>query len=475
MPGIIKNGLLTAGAAGMTLLGAGTSALAQAAEPVERPNIILMMADDMGWGDVGYNGSPIKTPALDEMAANGLQLNRFYAACPVCSPTRASMLTGRHPERYGIVFANAGHMKQEEVTLPEALKPAGYTTGHFGKWHLGTLTTTQKDGRRGGGPKAEIHYAPPWDHGFDFCFSTESAVATWDPMKTGPHPGKYWIRAGEYATENLSGDDSRVIMDRVIEFVEDAAEEEQPFLAVVWFHTPHAPVVAGDQYRAMYQEYDENKQHYYGAVTAMDEQVGRLRTRLRDLNIHENTIVVFCSDNGPAGRGGGINQEPGKRQQGSPGPYRGRKGSLYEGGVRVPGLIEWPARIRQHRATDVPMTTTDLYPTILSLLDIEPPYQPQPLDGKDMSGLLAGTMEQRGEPIAFFSMAKRAWMDDRYKIVSENRGKQYELYDLIDDPYETRDLAAEHPDKVQAMAEQLTGWIASCKNSAKGNDYVHSN
>jgi arylsulfatase A-like enzyme len=147
-------------------------------QAAEKPNVILIMCDDLGWGDVGFNGNKtIRTPHLDAMAKAGLKFNRFYAAAPVCSPTRGSCVTGRHPYRYGIPFANSGHMKPEELTLAELLKKQGYTTGHFGKWHLGTLTKTVKDANRGG-PRGAKHFSPPQANGFDVCFSTESKVPT---------------------------------------------------------------------------------------------------------------------------------------------------------------------------------------------------------------------------------------------------------------------------------------------------------
>ena len=195
----------------------------------EKPNIILVMCDDLGWGDVGFNGNKIiRTPHLDTMAKNSLRFERFYAAAPVCSPTRGSCITGRHPYRYGVYFANTGHMKTEELTLAELLKKHGYATGHFGKWHLGTLTKTETEANRGG-PRGVKNFSPPQVNGFDVCFSTESKVPTWDPMlrpknnksKTWWDPAKdnmpygtaYWNEKGARVTENLRGDDSRVIMD----------------------------------------------------------------------------------------------------------------------------------------------------------------------------------------------------------------------------------------------------------------------
>ena len=184
------------------------------------PNVVLVMCDDLGWGDVGFNGNKvIKTPQLDKMAAKALRFSRFYSASAVCSPTRASCVTGRNPYRVGVPTANAGHIRSEELTLAELLKKRGYTTGHFGKWHLGTLTKTIKDANRGG-PKGVAHYAPPQDHGFDACFSTESKVPTYDPMlkpsesasgkcwdyikdpdKAFPYGTRYWNKHPEVVTK----------------------------------------------------------------------------------------------------------------------------------------------------------------------------------------------------------------------------------------------------------------------------------
>ena len=256
----------------------------------EKPNVILLMADDMGWGDTGYNGNEvIKTPNLDQMAADGLRFDRFYSGSAVCSPTRASVLTGRNPFRMGVFSANKGILRPEEITIAEALKDFGYSTGHFGKWHLGTLTDEIKDANRGR-PGNTKEFNPPSLHGFDVNFSTESKVPTWDPMLSPrdsknpdnnasfePYGTHYWDENGNIVTENLEGDDSRVIMDRVLPFIQGNVKKGNPFFAVVWFHTPHKPVVAGPEYRAMYSQYNESMQHYAGSITALDEQIGRLR------------------------------------------------------------------------------------------------------------------------------------------------------------------------------------------------------
>jgi len=437
--------------------------------PKDRPNVILAMTDDQGWGDTGYNGHKVlKTPALDAMARSGLRFNRFYSGAPVCSPTRGSAMTGRHPYRYGITFANVGHMPPDEVTLAEALKTQGYVTGHFGKWHLGTLTKTEKDSNRGG-PKGVAHYSPPWDNGFDVCFSTEAKVPTWNPMlrpgTEGPYGTFYWTGPGTKAAENLEGDDSRVIMDRAIPFLRDAVRRGKPFLAVIWFHTPHEPVVAGPKHLALYEGAASRKQqHYYGCLTAMDEQMGRLRKELRDLGIADNTMLWFSADNGPEHKTG----------PGSTGGLRGRKRSLFEGGVRVPGLLEWPARLKAARTTDVPCSTSDYFPTILEALGFRMKGQPEPLDGVSLLPLIDGTMAERPRPIAFESGSQIALIDNRYKLIRQGKGKAWMLFDLVADPSETNDLAATKPEIVEQMKATLDAWRASCKDSLAGKDYRKS-
>ncbi len=428
------------------------------------------MADDLGWGDTGFNGnSIIKTPNLDAMAEAGMRFTRFYSGAPVCSPTRGSSLTGRHPYRYGIFGANVGHMLKDEITLAEVLKRHGYTTGHFGKWHLGTLTTTEKDSNRGG-PRGAKHYSPPWENGFDVCFSTEAKVPTWNPM-ISPESGKpygtyYWKKDGTKATENLEGDDSRVIMDRVIPFIRNAADNRKPFFMAIWFHTPHLPVLTGPKYRQIYSQYSEDQQHYYGCITAMDEQIGRLRSELLEMGISDNTMVWFCSDNGPEGKDGNSG-----RTRGSAGPFRGRKRSLFEGGVRVPGLLEWPARVNAGQVTDIPCSTSDYFPTIMDALGYKIKEKPEPIDGISLLPLIEGKMAERPLPIGFESKKQVSLVGNRYKIYSNDDGKTYMLFDLLDDPGENNNLATEKSDILYEMKEMLETWRASCKDSLAGKDY----
>lgn len=448
---------------------------------IDRPNIILIMADDLGWGDPQcFNpDSPIQTPNLDAMAAAGMKLNRFYAAAPVCSPTRGSCVTGRHPFRYGVYYANVGHMREAELTLPELLREHGYTTAHFGKWHLGTLTKTIKDANRG--KKKPEHFSPPQNNGFDKCFSTESKVPTWDPMwkpskdasKTGwpyiedlstavEYGTHYWNEDGQIVKDNLQGDDSTVIMDRVVPFIQQASEDKQPFFAVIWFHTPHLPVVAGPKHAAMYNEYDSFKRNYYGCVTAMDEQIGRLRETLKTTGAAQNTMLWFCSDNGPEGSA--------RKNPGSAGPFRGRKRSLYEGGIRVPGIVEWPAKVKPGSTTDFPAVTSDYLPTILDVLNAELSDN-RPLDGISLLPMIEGRSQERQSPIGFLSKKKTSLITHRYKLYRHDEEKNWELFDLLADPSETKNLASQLPEKVEELAGILEQWRQSCDHSDQGLDY----
>lgn len=448
-----------------------------------KPNIILCMADDQGWGDTGYNGHPyLKTPHLDAMSAAGLRFDRFYSGAPVCSPTRGSALTGRHPYRYGVPTANAGHVREPEVTLAELLKEQGYATGHFGKWHLGTLTKDQEDGRRGGRERHVQHYAPPWEHGFDESFSAEVQMPTWNPMESQAFPSKYWTGPGEFATENLEGDDSRVIMDRAIPFIQRAVREGNPFFAVIWFHTPHRPVLAGPSHREMYAEFGEGEQHYYGCISALDEQVGRLRAELRALGVASDTMFWYCSDNGPEGWTSHASTD-----RGSSGGLRGRKRSLFEGGVRVPGILEWPGRVAPGRSSDVPCSTSDYFPTVADALGLDTAVDDRPMDGTTLMPLIDGVMEMRGKRIAFqtpgdseqaarsrLGSPNHALIGDRYKFLSyldEQRDDEDMLFDLALDPGERHNLVEELPDVAAAMKSELRAWDESCARSEAGEDY----
>jgi arylsulfatase A-like enzyme len=454
------------------------------------PNIILMMADDLGYGDVGFNGnSEIHTPHLDQLCLEGLRFERFYAGGPVCSPTRATCLTGRHYLRYGITNANEGRLRAEETTVAEMCRSAGYRTGHFGKWHLGTLTKTEKDGNRGGAENAAL-YAPPWEHGFETCFSTEALVPTWDPALTpaenddqwgtpgAPWRCAYWSEQGSRVTENMAGDDSRVIMDRVLPFVGASAMAHLPFLAVIWFHAPHAPVVGGEAHRAQYADLPEPIQHHHACITAMDEQVGRLRALLRETGQEENTLLFFASDNGPEGRGDGALTH---RNHGSTGELRGRKRSLFEGGIRVPAFVKWPAVVRAGTSSGMPCSTLDYLPTVAGILG-GTSASALPVDGISLQPLMRRETETRPKPIPFFFQDTQEHMfgsptfgliDNGHKLLTHlaEDPSQDLCFDLRQDPHEQRNIISQVPEMAGAMRAQLEAFLTSCRDSHAGRDY----
>jgi arylsulfatase A-like enzyme len=453
-------------------------------KPSEKPNIILIMCDDLGWADTGFNGNEIiRTPNLDKLACMGIILNRFYSASAVCSPTRGSCLTGRNPYRLGIPHANTGHLKPEEITLPELLKKEGYATGHFGKWHLGSLTTRVEDSNRGY-PGDSAHYSIPSMHGYDTYFVTESKVPTYDPMikpavfdpargeslrygwqalgdqgAANEYGTRYWIAEEVSETENLDGDDSRIILDRVLPFMEQSVEEGFPFFSVIWFHTPHLPVVATREMMDEYSGYSHEEQLYYSTITAMDRQVGRLWDTLEDLGVAENTMIWFCSDNGPE-----------IRTPGTSAPFRERKRSLYEGGVRVPAFCVYPKKIKAGQKTDYPCFTSDYLPTIVDLLDLDFPAE-RPIDGISIASVLDGKEPEREKAMGFLFSGKMSWVTTEYKLISTDEGVSFELYHLLKDPGETRNIISEHPGLANKMKAELYAWIESCKRSEQGADY----
>jgi arylsulfatase A-like enzyme len=473
---------LKAVGAGACLAAAGSISAAGRASG-RKPNIVLCMADDQGWGDMAYNGHPVlKTPNFDAMAAEALRFDHFYAAAPVCSPTRGSVMTGRHPNRFGC-FKWGHTLRPQEITIAEALKKAGYVTGHFGKWHLGSV--------RKGSP------VNPGASGFDEWLSAPNFFDN-DP-----------ILSREGVAVQTKGESSMVTVDAALEFVRKHARTPQPFLAVVWFGSPHGPHRAIEQDRALYGDQKEKFQHFYGEITGMDRAFGKLRRELRTLGIHENTILWYCSDNG------GL---PGVGATGG----RANKGKVYEGGLRVPAIIEWPARIDGHRVTKVPCNTVDIYPTLLEIAGVRMEDQP-PLDGVSLTSLIAGRMKSRPKPMGFWdhptggiSTPSDKWMSElleaqkagdevgdrtRLRLDAGKIDKQYpedsfpghaawldwpwklhriedkktnvkwELYNLADDPGELDDLLARQSDRVESMKSQLEAWQRSVVRSLNGKDY----
>ena len=458
----------------ITLLSFGSFAAQSSSPQSTKPNVILIMADDLGWGDVGFNGNKkIITPQMDELAAQGIKLNNFYAAAPLCSPTRASVLTGRNPFRQGIFAAHTAGMRIGEVTIAEVLKKEGYATGLFGKWHIGRIEPDEVQSRG--------NYSPPKHHGFEEVFATKSAVPTWNPTKSPPNwksygykkdgswGGSRYLHNDVPVTENLEGDDSRIIMDRALPFIDKSADDGKPFLAAIWFHTPHEPIWAGPEYLAKYPDLPEEQKHLYGTITAMDEQIGRLRSYLKAKGIEDNTIIFFTSDNGPG-------DPQVKSGVASAGPYRGHKHQMWEGGLRVPSLIYWPAKIRQGFETNFQANTNDYFPTILDILNIKP-KKSIPLDGISLLPMMQGEATERdgifasGYQRLYEGKELYALIDGRYKIVIPDKGEKIMLFDIEADPTESKDLSQERTVIFNTMLAQLEKVKASWKHSREGGDY----
>lgn len=484
----------------LTLLAIAVGLLPLIAQAADKPNIVLVMADDQGWGDMAYNGHRVlRTPNFDKAAATGLRFDRFYAAAPVCSPTRASVMTGRHPNRMG-VFKWGYPMRPQETTVAEALKSAGYTTAHFGKWHLGSVRSASP--------------ANPGRNGFDEWLS---APNFFDNNAILSRRGK---------AVQTQGESSIVTVDAALEWMGQKAKGEQPFLAVVWFGSPHGPHRAAQRDRDLYQDLSPQLQNFYGEITGMDRAFGKLRDAIGKMGIRDNTILWYCSDNGAL-------------NVGSTGGHRGKKGSVYEGGLLVPAILEWPARIPRPRTTDVRCNTCDIYPTLLEIVGAKIDKQPV-VDGVSLVPLIDGRLEQRPRPMGFWdysapgiSTPSAKWMGELLKaqqqgndlephVSSQNAGKltkkysldkfpghaawisgdwklhriepgkgrgkgkkkkgkssgkgqgravRWELYNLAEDRKETSNVAAQHPDRVQQMKSQLNAWLKSVVGSLNGEDY----
>lgn len=477
----------------------------------EFPNIVLLMGDDHGWDEVGYNGHPyVKTPVLDEMAASGLRFDRFYSAHPTCSPTRGSFLTGLHPNRYG-TFSPNWSLRPEEITIAHVLKEAGYATAHFGKWHVG--------------PVKKESPTSPGAMGFDEWLSHDNFFEM-DPVLS---------RNGE-APQKIEGEGSKVIIDETIKFIQKSKNQRKPFLAVVWFGSPHEPYSGLPEDLALYENLPDslaNKevsltsnetgkrvsrslrdvlQERYAEITSMDREIGTLRTFLKENNLDENTLVMYCGDNGtPASAARtGLTR-------------RDQKGSLYEGGILVPGVMEWPAVFDEPVSTSVLSYTSDILPTLAELTG--QPLPDRPIDGISLVPFFNEPAKQRAEPLYFWQFepgkvfgdnpepyidpelqegttplakimagkftrtfrnykysevseddysGERAIMKNQYKLIVEGKtpnDKGFELYDIQNDPGEIKNLADEYPEMVEEMQAELRKWQESVLHSLTGADY----
>jgi arylsulfatase A-like enzyme len=409
------------------------------------PNIVLVMADDQGWGQTGYNGHPIlKTPHLDEMAARGLRFERFYAAAPVCSPTRASVLTGRTNQRTG-VESHGYALRLQEKTLATALSNAGYQTGHFGKWHL--------NGLRGPGvPISAKDSHHPGVFGFD----------TWLSVTNFFDRNPILSRNGDF--EEFKGDSSEIIVDEAVKFISQQSILKRPSFTVIWFGTPHNPFMAAPEDARPFAHLDRDSKDQHGELVAMDRSIGTLRKSIKELGIAEQTIIWFTSDNGGLPK---ITPE-------TVGGLRGFKGSLYEGGLRVPAIIEWPSHISP-RVTSYPTVSMDIFPTLAEIVKLPASSMLNTNDGLSLKKLFDTEITTREKPIPFDCLGNQAVIDNDWKLIrlgrNENKTPKFELYNLKQDPHEKLNLFDANEAEANRMLGLLTGFDSSIQRSIDGKDY----
>lgn len=424
----------------------------------DRPNVVILLADDLGFQDIGVYGGPVKTPNLDALAAGGTRFSNFYSGCAVCSPSRAVLLTGRHHIRTGVyswIFdaTQKSHLRESETTLAEILKAEGYATAHVGKWHLGL-------------PSGDIQKPTPDRHGFDYWFATGNNAA---PSHENPDN---FIRNGEPVGE-IEGYACQIVVDEAISWLEAREDTAAPFFLNVWFHEPHAPIAAPDEIVKHYGEIPEKKRRgksaavYSATIDNTDRAIGRLLAKLREIAPAEETLIIYASDNGSylEDRTGGL---------------RGRKGMNWDGGIRVPGIFHWPGRIVSGSVEDEAAGLVDVLPTVCHLLGLENP-EGVVLDGADISPLLTGKGElfarpqplfwhlQKARPIVAmragdyslvadpdFELSESNMFDESWiPAIKEGKYTNFQLFDLKRDPNQTTNIAAENPELLGKLKKQL--------------------
>ena len=414
---------------------------ASAQQRALQPNIVYIVADDLGWADVGFHGSDVTTPNLDQLAATGARLDQFYVQ-PMCTPTRAALMTGRYPLRYGlqtlVIPASQSYgLPTDEWLLPQALKEAGYTTAILGKWHLGHA-------------KREFW---PKQRGFDYQYGAQLGEIDYFTHSVGEKTD--WYRDNKpvdekgYVTTLLGNDAVRFI---------DGQNAKKPFFMYLAFTAPHTPFQAPQEYIDRYKQItDPNRRIYAAMITAMDDQIGRVLQALEKKGLRQDTIIVFHSDNG----GNQSAHLAGETEVRGPlpasnGPYRGGKGDLYEGGTRVPSLINWPGSIKPGTVVDQMMHVVDYYPTLAKLAGASL-NKSKPLDGFDLWPTISnGKPSPRDEVVYNVEMFRGAVRKGDWKLVWRTTlPSKVELFNLAQDPYEKTNVAGQNPEKVIEMQKRI--------------------
>lgn len=414
-----------------------TMASAPAAVP-ERPNILFILADDLGWADVGFHGDEIRTPQIDKLAAAGARLEQFYVQ-PVCSPTRAALMTGRYPMRHGLQVGVVRPWAQyglplEERTLAQALREGGYTTAICGKWHLGHFRPEYLPTRRG-----FDHQYGHYNGALDYFTHIRDDGFDW-------HRDDRVCRDEGYTTFLVAKEAARLI---------EQQDPAKPFFIYLPFNAVHAPHQVPEKYMAPYSRFAEPRRTYAGMVAAMDEAIGHVIDALDKRGLRQKTLIIFSSDNG--------GPRPGKVT--SNGPLRAGKGTLYEGGVRVPAFAVWEGQIKPGSIVNEPLHMVDWYPTLLGLARA-PREQKLPLDGLDAWPIIAAGKPSPHSAILLNATPRYgALRAGEWKLVlnggqgdnednptpAPRRPEKVELFNLAQDPYEKKDLAGENPEKVKEL------------------------
>jgi arylsulfatase A-like enzyme len=430
-----------AGGAGFLAAVAGLSLLAPGARAAgaPRPHILYILADDLGFADVGFHGSDIKTPHLDRLAAGGARLGQFYTQ-PLCTPTRAALMTGRYPLRYGlqvgVIPSGASYgLATDEFLLPQALREVGYRTALVGKWHLG---------------HADKAYWPR-QRGFDSFYGP--LVGEIDHFKHEAHGVTDWYRNNELVKEE--GYDTDLFGAEAVHLI-GGHDPKTPLFLYLAFTAPHTPFQAPQHYLDLYAHIaDPSRRAYAAMITAMDEQIGKVVDALEARGMRRDTLIVFHSDNGGTrnkmfvGEGAVAGELPARNT-----PYRDGKGSLYEGGTRVVALANWPGRIAPGQSDGV-MHVVDMLPTLARLAGADL-ARSKPLDGQDVWQALSAGQAGRGGVVYNVEPTQGAVRDGKWKLVWHVvLPPKVELFDLDADPSEKTDLAARHPDTVKALQDKV--------------------
>jgi arylsulfatase A len=341
----------------------------------KHPNVVTLLDDDLGYRDLGCYGGPVKTPVLDKLAAGGVRFTDFHSGAPSCSPSRATFLTGRNHRRVGVYSViterlHKMHLLKSETTIAEVLKENGYATAHFGKWHLGMPVKNREN-------------PTPGDHGFDYWFGLVNGP---DPSHKNP---TNFLRNGKRVGP-MKGYSCQIVVDEALNWLDEKRDADEPFFLNLWFNEPHAPIAAPDEIVSQYGALDDQAAIYSGTIDNTDRAIGRLVARLEKLGELDNTIIIYSSDNG-------------SYRQERNGELRGKKGALFEGGHRVPGIIYWKGGIPGGRVEDEPAGAVDLLPTLCGLIGIEKPAKVH-LDGSDLAPLLTRSGNfKRHQPLFLMS------------------------------------------------------------------------